>query len=588
MRRTMPRLPSPLRAVLIASSLAACGGASNAPTVARPAPAPAATAVAPAPSCVSIAAWNDMHGQLEPDDVQVDATRVPAGGVVAIADQVAILRATGDAVVALDAGDLFTGPLDSTLAEGAPVIDAYDIIGVDAAAIGNHEFDFGPVGYARVTAPAGVGDEAGADGPRGALLARMDAARFPFLSANLHRTDGRPVGWPHLRASTRIARGGFDIGVVGYTTVDTPLTTLKPNVAGLEFARDAAASVAAEVRGLRAAGASPVVLVAHASLEGELPQRLDDPADPEGARRVGEMAALLDAIPATDRPDVIVAGHRHQWMLGRVRGVPIVSSDQHGVGLARIRYCRAAPGARPVLERIERRVAMASSPPTSELGVAVAAAIAPWVARVKAEASAVVAEIPKTCLAHALNGTALGEQTARAVVEHATRAFPPPPGVRVVGLVNSGGIRAPLRAGALLYRDLFATSPFENGVSVCATTRAGLARTIANSLRSKEAHERLPFGIAGAHVTLLRAEGGDMSVKRIAVDGDGKGPSRDADPIWLAIPDFILWGGDALLEGVTCTSSSSSQLRVRDAWRAVIAREQRCDGAPRNVTVEAP
>ncbi len=104
-----------------------------------------------------------MHGQLTPDEVVVDTTRVPAGGVVAIADQVAALRATEDAVVVLDAGDLFTGPLDSTLAEGAPVIDAYDAMGVDAVAVGNHEFDFGPVGYARPTAAPGAGDEAGAD-----------------------------------------------------------------------------------------------------------------------------------------------------------------------------------------------------------------------------------------------------------------------------------------------------------------------------------------------------------------------------------------------------------------------------------------
>ncbi len=50
-------------------------------------------------------------------------------------------------MVLLDAGDEFTGPLPSTMAEGAPVVEAYKILGVDAAAIGNHDFDFGPVGY---------------------------------------------------------------------------------------------------------------------------------------------------------------------------------------------------------------------------------------------------------------------------------------------------------------------------------------------------------------------------------------------------------------------------------------------------------
>ena len=581
-RGPMPRRIPPLAAFVLVALMAACAP-SGSPPVSAASETPA--------SCLSIAAWNDMHGQLGADEVQIDATRVPAGGVIAVADQVAALRATTDVVVVLDAGDLFTGPLDTTVAEGAPIIDAYNAIGVDAAAIGNHEFDFGPVGYARVTAPPNVGDEAGPDGPRGALFARMESAHFPFVSANLHRADGKPLGWPRLHASTHVTRGGFDVGVVGYTTIETPTTTLKPNIAGLTFAANAAASVAAEVHALRAAGAAPIVLLAHASLDGELPQLLDDAsdADAQGARRTGELATLLDAMPAADRPDVIVGGHRHQWMLGRVRGVPIVSSDQHGVGLSRIRYCRSASGGVPRLERIERRVAMASSRPSSELGAAVAASVAPWQAKVKREAEAVIATLPKPCLARALNGTGLVEQVARGIAESASTAAAAPPGVPVVALMNSGGIRAPLRAGPLRYGDVFTTSPFENGIATCATTRAGLARTLANSVRPLESRERLPFGIAGAKVTLRRLADGGLAVEGLVVDGDGARASvRDDDPIWMAIPDFILWGGDALLEGVTCTSTATSQLRVRDAWRSVIAREQACDGPPKNVVVRAP
>jgi hypothetical protein len=321
------------------------------------------------------------------DEPVVDTGRLSAGGVAALADQIVAVRATGDAVVVLDAGDLFTGPLSSRMAEGAPVIEAYRLLGVDAAAIGNHEFDFGPAGYDQITARLGLGDEAGAVGPRGALLARMAEATFPFLSANLHRRGGAPTGWPNHHASTRIRRDGFDVGVVGYTTRDTPTTTLPPNVADLDFSTDAAARVASAVRELRAAGSAPVVLLAHASLEGELPQTIDD-----RAVHAGELSDLLAELGA-DVPDLVVAGHRHAWMVGKVRGVPIVSSDQHGVALSRDRYCRGegerAPGATmgapppsPRLVDIERRVAVATVPPRSELGVQVAAAVAPWEAKV--------------------------------------------------------------------------------------------------------------------------------------------------------------------------------------------------------------
>jgi 5'-nucleotidase len=576
------------------------GAACSAPAR-TPAPAPARTpalalapalAIAPAPApapdgarCLSIAAWNDLHGQLAPDTVPIDTGLVPAGGVVALADEIAALRATGDVVVTLDGGDLFTGPLESTLAEGAPVVAAYNVIGVDSVVIGNHEFDFGPVGADKVTAPSGTTDDAGPAGPRGALLERMREARFPFLAANIFTTAGQRPQWPALRPSITIDRGGFRVGVVGYTTRDTPTTTLKPNVADLDFAGGAADAVAAEIRALRAARAFPVLLLAHASIDGELPQEIDDPKDPQGAHRAGEIARLLDEL-GPDKPDAIVGGHRHAWMLGRVRGVAMVTSDQHGVGVTRIRYCRPAGGGEPTLDGFDRRVTLAEHPPVSDLGRRVAEVVAPWQQKVAAQAAEIVAKVPRACAAQGLDGTAMAEQMARALAEHASTAAPPKPGARVVGLMNTGGIRAPLRAGPVTFADLFTVSPFENAVAVCETTRAGLSRVLTNAVRRPIARERLTFGLAGAHVTLKRDATGLLAVTKLDLDGDtATAPRSDADAVWLAIPDFVLWGGDGLLDGVPCASSATSQLRLRDAWREVLAREGACDGAAPDVTV---
>ncbi len=567
--------PLPLLAAL---ALAACVEGPpppSAPTAAPPPPPPPAAA---APRCLSIVAWNDLHGQLGPDDPVVDTGHLAAGGVAALADQIEAVRATGDAVVILDAGDLFSGPLASTMAEGAPVIEAYGMLGVDAAAIGNHDFDFGPVGYQAVTAPPGVGDEAGAAGPRGALLARMAEATFPFVSANVHRRGGATPPWPKLRASTRIARGGFDVGVVGYTTQDTPTTTLQPNVADLDFAAGAAASVASAVRELRAAGSAPVVLLAHASIEGRLPQALDDAAPHEG-----EIARLVADLGA-DVPDLIVAGHRHAWMVGRVRGVPIVSSDQHGVGLARVRFCRDR-GA-PALVDVERRVAAANGPPVSPLGVAVAAAMARWEAKVKPVADAAVANVARECSPKSPDGTAMGDQVARATLGRVSDAAAPPAGVPVVGLVNTGALRAPLPAGVVRFGDLFTVLPFENTVSACGTTRRGLVRFIDNAIKKDSARERFPFGIAGAKVKVKRAADGRLSLVSLSIEGEKKGGGDDA-PVWLAISDFILTGGDGLLAGVSCAPAAPSQTRVREAWKALLEREGGgCDGRSPNVTVE--
>ncbi|MGZ3473627.1 MAG: bifunctional metallophosphatase/5'-nucleotidase [Polyangiales bacterium] len=521
--------------------------------------------------------WNDLHGQLEADDPIVDTGRLPAGGVVALADAVDAARsnAGNEPVFVLDAGDLFTGPIASTLAEGKPVIAAYAVLGVDAAAVGNHEFDFGPIGYEKVTAPKGTPD--GPNGPRGALLARMEEAPFPFLSANLHGKGGVALPWPKLKPHVVIQRGGFSIGVVGYTTDETPKTTLKPNIDDLDFVTDAAKNVAASVRALRAQGASPVVLIAHASIEGDLPESLDDPSDPKGAKHIGEMARLMDGV-GPDKPDLIIAGHRHAWMLGRVRGVPIVSTSQHGVGYSKARFC-GSPG-KTTLSSLARHVAFASDPPQTPLGAKVATVVAPYLAAVKLQADQVVTQIPHTCLAQHPNGTAFAEMIARAILSQSVET-------PRIAVMNAGGLRAPLHSGAVHYRDLFASLPFENAVATCTTTRAGMVRALGNISMKISAKERFPFGIAGAKVKAKRESKG-VRILDAELDSEKGGPRlADDAKVTIVMPDFLLWGGDGFLDGVVCSATSETQLRLRDAFRVLVAQEKGgCDGPAKNIEIE--
>lgn len=543
---------------------------------------PAASPPRPAApeQCLRVVSWNDLHGQLEADEAFIDTGRVPAGGVIALADHVDAVRKHGEPVFVVDAGDLFTGPMESTMAEGAPVIAAYAVLGVDAAAIGNHEFDFGPVGYARVVAQPNKTDADGPDGPRGALLARIADAKFSFLSANLRvSADGSPA-WPHARAWSLVVRGGFRVGVVGYSTRDTPTTTLKPNVDGLTF-DNGSPYVAESIRAARAAGASPVILVAHASLEGELPQDLDDPKDPRGDKHQGEIASLLDGLGA-DLPDLVVAGHRHAWMLGKVRGVPVVSSDQHGVGYAETRFCRGSDG-KMSLRTLERRVAFASDPPQSELGKRVAAAVRPWVESVRAEADKVIAKVPRICLPQSANGTALAESIARAMLERSRKEGLVSKDAAAIALVNSGGIRAPILAGPVRNRDLFAVLPFENALSTCTTTRAGLERALGNMAKKVTTRDRFPFGIAGAEVRAHRTKDVPLVLDAINLF---EGPAKDE--VVIVMPDFLLYGGDGFLEGVPCSATRTSPVRIRDLYAAALPElaAQGCDGPPKNVKID--
>src|SRR5204863_455952 len=130
-------------------------------------------------------------------------------------------------VLLLDGGDMFQGTLESNMSEGAAVVRAYNALRYDAIAIGNHDFDYGPVGPAHV--PTAPGDD-----PRGALKARAADARFPFLAANLiDAATGAPPAWPNVRGTTMVDVAGVAIGVIGLANVGTASMTQPANFAGL-------------------------------------------------------------------------------------------------------------------------------------------------------------------------------------------------------------------------------------------------------------------------------------------------------------------------------------------------------------------
>ncbi|HEX8952810.1 MAG TPA: bifunctional metallophosphatase/5'-nucleotidase, partial [Polyangia bacterium] len=117
-------------------------------------------------------------------------------------------------VLAVDGGDLFQGTLVSNLHEGAAMVHALNALGYAAAAVGNHEFDFGPAGPH--STPVTPDEDA-----RGALEQRMAEAKFPLLSANI--VDAR-TGKTLARPFVVVTVDGVKVGIVGGTSEDTPRT----------------------------------------------------------------------------------------------------------------------------------------------------------------------------------------------------------------------------------------------------------------------------------------------------------------------------------------------------------------------------
>jgi 5'-nucleotidase len=493
------------------------------------APAPAPVPAAPPRTAVtlSIVGTNDLHGAIE---------RLPlfAGFV---ANLRAARAADGGGVVVVDGGDMFQGTLESNLAEGADIVRAYNVIGYAAAAVGNHELDYGPVGPAATAATA-------ADDPRGALKARASEAKFPFVVSNiLDAATGARVAWPNMPASTMIEVAGVKVGIIGASTESTPYTTMPANFIGLKMAPTAPA-IAEQAAALRARGAQVVIATMHI---GTNCKEFDNPDDASSCDKTDELFRMLADLP-TGTVDAIVGGHTHAGVAHRISGVPVIESYASGRAFGRIDL-RIGPDGRVLEARIDRPHRMcavdkdgapvpvaACAPgdyegkpvvPDPEVQKIVDAAVARAGERRKEKLGVTVAEtIRRAWSVESPEGNLLCDLMLQARPE------------AQISLTNGGGLRADLPAGELTYGQLFEAIPFDNRFALVELTGKELRAVVTTNLSRGG-------GILswGGLTAKARCKAGKLDVQiRVA----GK-PIADAARYKLATSDFLASGGDGVV-----------------------------------------
>ena len=120
------------------------------------------------------------------------------------------VESRGGKVLVLSAGDINTGVPESDIQEAKPDFVGMNMIGYDAMALGNHEFD----------------------NPLDVLLEQERWANFPFLAANIfYRSSNKPVFRPYIMEDME----GVRVAILGLTTEDTEALAMKDNVKDIYF-----------------------------------------------------------------------------------------------------------------------------------------------------------------------------------------------------------------------------------------------------------------------------------------------------------------------------------------------------------------
>ena len=465
------------------------------------------------------------------------------GGLPALSAYVQALRADSPGrVLVVDSGDMFQGTLESNLFEGEAVVRGYNALGYNAAAIGNHEFDFGPIGPEAI--PRKPGDD-----PLGALKRNAEIAMFPLLSANMvEKATGRTPSW--AKRYTIVRAGAARVGIVGLSTPDTPNVTMSMNVESLQFTDPVAATIEA-ARELREQGADAVIVIAH--IGGRCTEQ-HEPHSLVSCDRHAEAMELLEKLPA-GTIDAFFAGHTHANMRHYVNGVPTVQGLAMSREFSTVDLWVDVANDRVVKSDIRPHTMICSfvyegtdqcDPRTAPKGAQlvprvysdekiepearVALAVEPFLRRVAAKRDEKVGITASSAFTRAY----LAESPLGNLLADALRLY----SGADIAFMNSGGIRAELPAGELTYGDIFAVSPFDNFPAMVVLTGA----QVVELLRSTSTGIRGIMQVSGVQYTIDASKKG---IERFQGATLPDGSPIVADKLYsVMMPDFIAMGGD--------------------------------------------
>jgi 5'-nucleotidase len=406
------------------------------------------------------------------------------GGLARVATIKKELAAAGRTPLVMLGGDFLSSSVASSVFKGEQMIDVFNVMGLDVATLGNHEFDFGV----------------------DMLITRMHQAKWQWVIANvLDRKTNAIIGGslPYVVRTF----GSLKVGIIGLCLLDEGMNN--PELKARLQLLDPLETAARYVPQMKAEGANVIVALTHL--------------------RIFTDEALARAVPDID---VIVGGHEH-YPITVVSGRTLISkAGMDARNVARIDIDRR--GNAPVdrfYELIPVNSAVKDDPATAEV-------VASWESRLSAELDDPVGStaVPLDAADSRLRGreTNIANLVADAIRQQAHAD---------VALVNSGGIRGNrvYPAGVLRRRDLIAIHPFNNVVCKIEVSGALLLKALNTGV------SRLPNLVGGfpavAGVTfhvLLSAPAGDR-VRDLRVNGAPLDPQRTYT---LALPDYVLNGGD--------------------------------------------
>jgi 5'-nucleotidase/UDP-sugar diphosphatase len=487
---------------------------------------------APGDTQIVVLNVNDMHGHVLPFD---DHGAVGVSGLPAIATLVNQARAQNRNVLFLDAGDYDTGRSESDFFHAEPMIVGYNLLKIDAVAVGNHEFDNANSVFAQQKA----------------------LAQFPIISANVKNKDGSYFADAPYVIKTY---DGVKVGIFGLTTLETITIGTPDYVKNVTFV-DEVTTAKAMVKQLREVEKCDVVIaLTHMGIYGD---------NTAGSRR---LAASVSGI------DLIVDGHSHTPLTTPVleknpdgANVPIVQSWDWGLnvgkGLLTVKAGKVVSFDWQALTVNDNKAVKNAD------GTTTVAPVGPQFAQDPVLSAALTPYLTKT---DQIMGSPIGATTSGLFsnADKAARKTETPLGDLVAdsfkwslrsmnpdfGFVTGGTVRTDLPAKDLILKDVYAVLPFDNTMYVVTLKGSDVQAFFDYIATIKQGNGAFPQVSDGVTFTINYDK---KTCENILIGGKPIDPNRD---YVIAVDSYHATGGDGYVVFKNAKKVFDSSIWMRDAF----------------------
>ncbi|GAB3399493.1 hypothetical protein GCM10027515_05940 [Schumannella luteola] len=493
---------------------------------------------------------NDFHGR-------IDANTVKFAGTI---EKLKAEAGAGNSLFLSDGDNIGASLFASASQQDQPTIDVLNALGLQASAVGNHEFD---QGYADLTGRV------------------KNAAKWDYLGANVYEKGTTTPALPEYKV---IEVNGLKVAVIGAVTQETGTLVSPAGIEGLEFGDpvDAVNRVATKLTdGDLSNGEADVLIAEYHEGAGF--------GTPEGATIEKEIAsggAFAKIVTATSpKVAAIFTGHTHKqyaWdapitgQAGKTR--PVLQTGSYGENIGQT-VLTIDPESKSVLSYTTANVARVTTDDAALVSAYPAVAdVKKIVDKALADAKVIGSQvIGKTTapITTAFSGGArddrasestLGNLVADSLVASLKSADR---GGAEIGVVNPGGLRADLPAGDVTYEQANAVLPFVNNLWTTSLTGAQFKTVLEEQwqtnadgtvpsrpflklgLSKNVAYTYDPNAARGSHIT------------SITVNGKAIDP---AATYRIGTFSFLTSGGDNFRTLALGSAARDSGLVDRDAW----------------------